>query len=438
MNAIIRTLKLNRVMLLSIGIGALTLFAFILLGLNVLWQTVGATGGIGGLAVIIGASYVFNAFTSLIIGYIVDKFQKKRTIVVSLFACAALTFLWIFAGYSLLVAVVVYIAIDIVSDIYADAFTALVAEKLSSSQYVKLSAIELITNNVVSIGSSLVSALFIMFMSQEMIIVIVASILALSALICIKFLPQSKVARQMRIDAETKKTANLKKTLKGKLASAWQFAKVNVLTDKKIMLYTVILFFLNLDYAFIPTMLPFFLMTTTESTSLFLVVIMQSGNDIGEMLAAGILVKFGHLVSLLTKIGLVGSALTFAFLPFVYPWPVVATILFIVYGFFDTLTQPYYSYFVSSLDNKKRGRIIGIVNSIVLMASPLGILLGTMISAHGIIPLTVGIVSVFIIAAVVFSNSKAYGNVKLEPSADEDDEDDEDDDNRDEHTKDED
>ncbi len=64
------------------------------------------------------------------------------------------------------------------------------------------------------------------------------------------------------------------------------------------------------------------------------------------------------------------------------------------------------------------------VNFVVLLASPLGILLGTLLSRYGMVPLTIGIVGVFAVATLIVSQSTIYGNVKLDPDEVRDDEDD--------------
>jgi len=420
----------NRIMLLSIIIGSLTLLAFTLLSLNVLWVNVGEDGNIGNLSVLLASYFVFSAFSALISGFLVDRFQKKTAIVVCLLVCAALAMAWLLAERFLVIAVIVYLAIDFASDLYSDSFTALVAEKLSAKNYIKLDAIELISGRVVSIGSSLISAFLLMVLSQELVILIVVSILIASAIVCYKWLPESDVDANADTDEDEERVENTEvyglRRIGYTIKSSWDFARKNVLTDKRIMLYTGILFVLNLDYAFIPTALPFLIMSLNETTSLVLVVIMQSGNEIGEAIAASILLKYGHLVSLLTKIGLIGSALVFTVLPIVYTAPVAAMALFVLYGVFDTLTQPYYSHFVSSLDNAKRGRILGIVSFMVLLASPLGIMLGNWLSSYGMVALSVGIVAVFVFSATVISASKDFGSIVLVPGALDDDEDDDD------------
>jgi len=413
-------IKAKRIAILSIGIGALTLFALQLFSLNILWLVLGEnSGGFGSVATIIGASFFFQAVTSLIVGVLVDRFQKKKTIVVSLVVCAALASTWIVLGEFLVVAVLVYLGIDLVSDLYSDAFTALVAEKLTKQDYVKLDALELISSNLVAVVGRITSAALIASASQAVVFGVVVFVLLLSAMICQLFLPESHVRRKECTRKKGRMGLSIK-SIAAVVRSSWVFVRDNVIHDKKIVVFMGILFFLNLDYAFIPTLLPFFIMSEAGTISLVHVVIMSSGNDIGEFLAASIVLKYGHWVSRLTKIGLAGSALVFVLLPFVYQTPIAATLIFIVYGFFDTLTQPFYSYFVASVAADKRGRILGVVNFVVLLASPLGILLGTLISRYGMVPLTIGIVGIFAAATLAVSQSTIYGRVKLDPDEVED------------------
>jgi MFS family permease len=399
-------------MLISIGVGSLTIFSFRLLGLNVLWSVVSETENISGAAVIIGISFVFKALTNLTAGMLVDKFQKKKIIVFSLLCCALFAFIWLTVQQFLITAVFLYLAIDFAANLYGFAFVTLVAEKLSKMEYIKLDALKLITGNITSVISNIIAALFVMWFIQQVVIILGLAILVLSAMICHKYLPNSAVIHK---NDEENGSQHVSVSWKTKIDSTWKFAKENVLTNKRILLYIATLFLLNLDYGFIPTLLPFFIMTETEGLSLLLVAIMRSGNDIGEILGANVILKFGHLVSRLTKIGLLGSAAVFTMLPFVYTTPILATAMFILYGFCDILTQPYYSYFVSSLPMDKRGRILGMVDFVVLMSLSLGVLLGTLLSSHGMIPLSIFTVSIFIITAVVISKSKNFGNIRLSP-----------------------
>ena len=392
---------MNKLILMFTFVDSIITLAFLLFGLNVLWSFAEAGEGIFGLAVILGTTSVFNALSALVRGYVVDSFQKKITVLVSLIVCCFLCILWFFTEHFLPVAVIAYIAIEFARAIYNSSYAALVAEKLSSNDYVKYDSISIMVGRVISVIGNLASAVAIIFIPSEVIAFLIAAIFIVGAVVCRKFLPGSSV----KSDAE-----HYPKNLK----TAWVFAKENVFGDRKIVTFIVIVFLLNLDYAFIPTLLPMFIITTTELTSPLLFGIIRSGNSVGEFVASAITLKYSRFVSRLTKIGLAGSAAVFILLPFIYAFPVAVVAFFAMYSFFDMLTQPLYSYFVSSLKADKRGRILGIVDSTILLASPLGIAFGGVLSHFGMIPVSVGIVAVFLFSLLIISKSKDYKSVKLD------------------------
>jgi len=305
------------------------------------------------------------------------------------------------SGIFLLLAVVVYIAIEFAKEVYGNSYATLVAEKLKIDEYVMYDSISIMAGRMITIIGNLVSAVAITLLPQKIIVIMVIITLSIGTVVCHKLLPKSN------IDNSTGKEA-------GKISSGWIFAKENVFRSKKVLTFIVIVFLLNLDYAFIPTLLPMFIITATELTSPLLFGIIRAGNNVGELVASAITLKFSKYVSRLTKIGLGGSVLVFALFPFTYTAPTVIVILFALYSFFDMLTQPLYSYFVSSLPSEKRGRILGIVDSVILMASPFGILLGVILSSLGMIIMSAGIVTVFVTSLLIVCKSESYSSVRLD------------------------
>ena len=385
---------MNRLVFVFVFAESIVILGFQLFGLNVLWSFSEGSNGILGLAVIIGTASVFRAVSSLIRGYIVDSFQKKTTIIISLSICGFLCIVWIFAEQFLIMAIITYIAITFAQEIYSGSYTALVAEKLGPKDYIKYDSVSIMAGRVVAIAGNLLSALLIIFLSVEAVVFMVAAAIGLGVFVCQRLLPKSNVGGEA---AKAKMT--------------WSFAKENVLGDKKVLVFIAIVFLLNLDYAFIPTLLPLYIIAAAELSSPLLFGVVRAGNNIGEFAASGIVLKYSHLVSRLTKIGLAGSAITFILLPFLYKNPVAVVLFFIIYSFFDMLTQPMYSYFVSSLKPEKRGRILGAVDSIILLASPFGILLGGFLSNFGMAAVSTGIVVVFTASFAIIAKSKIYGSI---------------------------
>ena len=396
---------MSKLVFLFIAVESVVIFGFQLFGLNILWSVVEDSSGIIGLAVLLGTSFAFRAVSSVFRGFIVDTFRKKMIILVSLAACGVLSVAWLAAERFWIIGILAYIAVIVVQDLYSSSYTALVAEKLSAIDYVKYDSIGIMAGRVVAIVGNLASAVFIILLPAEAVVIVVALVFILGVLVCWHFLPDG--------DAGITSAATDKIF---KPVAAWEFAKENVFGDKKVLVFVSIVFLLNIDYAFIPTMLPLYIISVTELTSPLLFGIIRAGNNVGEFAASGIVLKFSRWVSWLTKIGLAGSALCFVLLPVIYRVPVAVVAFFAVYSFFDTLTQPFYSYFVSSLAADKRGRILGIVDSIILMASPLGILIGGLLSVSGVVAISAGTAIVFLVSFVIVTKSEEYGSVRLEIS----------------------
>ena len=381
---------MNKLVWMFTFVDSVIVLAFQLLGLTVLWSFAGAGDGIWGLALMLGATSVFRALFALVRGYIVDSFQKKTSILASLMVCGLLSIVWFFGEYFLLIAIIAYIAIEFAKELYSSSYAALVAEKLSADEYIKYDSVSIMAGRIIAVIGNLVAAIMVSFLSVWVIVVLVVVVFAIGVLVCLRYLPRSSVERS---------EPTVRVTL--------DFAKKNVFGDRKVIVFIVIIFLLNLDYAFIPTLLPMFIITATELASPLLFGIIRAGNNIGEFAASGVVLKYSHLVFRLTKIGLGGSAIVFLLLPFIYTMPVLVVVFFALYSFFDMLTQPMYSWFVSSLEDSKRGRVLGIVDSIILLASPLGILLGATLSSLGMYAVSIGIVAVFLSALVAVSKSKS-------------------------------
>ena len=53
--------------------------------------------------------------------------------------------------------------------------------------------------------------------------------------------------------------------------------------------------------------------------------------------------------------------------------------LFLSYGFFDAITQPLFSYTISSIDKDIRSRVLGGIDTIILLSPSIGMFMGTVI-----------------------------------------------------------
>lgn len=56
-------------------------------------------------------------------------------------------------------------------------------------------------------------------------------------------------------------------------------------------------------------------------------------------------------------------------------------VIFLLYGMFDALTQPMFSYMIVNIDEKNRGKILGGIDMILLFSPSIGIAIGTKLIA---------------------------------------------------------
>ena len=394
---------MNKHVIIFISISAIVSLAFSLFKLVIFWSIIQRTG-IGSLAIVVGASYFFNVFIANFNGFIVDKFSNKKLIIICCILFAILSFLGIMLESYFILLFLVYMCFRGVSDLYSRLFLILISKQLDVNFFIKYNAIQNITTQIVAIFGSIISATLITLLNEEHLVIILVLIFSFALFICQKYLVESTI--QGRVGDVQKKEKNRKHNV-------LLFIKENILLNKGIVAFIVILFILNLDYAYIPTIFPFFISEEFASSTPLIVGMLTSVIGFGEMFASGIVFFIGHRVSILLKIGLIGNSVIFFLFPFLIGSPIIIIALFVLYGFFDTLTQPFFSYFVSSIDEEKRGRILGIVDSIVYIAAPLGIFIGDFLSKQGIFTVSIGIAIIFLISLIIVILSRIYDSVDI-------------------------
>ncbi len=105
--------------------------------------------------------------------------------------------------------------------------------------------------------------------------------------------------------------------------------------------------------------------------------LIKSAISIGEVIGLTFIPKFGNYVSKCFLFGILRTLLTIIGMYCFGNMIFMLVITFLLYGAFDSLTQPLFSYIVRSIDSDVRGRTLGFIDSVVLLAAPLGMWLGT-------------------------------------------------------------
>jgi DHA3 family macrolide efflux protein-like MFS transporter len=134
--------------------------------------------------------------------------------------------------------------------------------------------------------------------------------------------------------------------------------------------------------------------------------------SVGEVIGLYIVSKNGQKVSRLFKISMLGNALCMLSLIFIDN---VFAILMIfgLYGLLDSLTQPLFSYTITTIDSENRGKILGGIDTIILISPSLGMYIFTKIMNVNKELGYTGIAAVFIIALLIILFSHDLNSIEV-------------------------
>ncbi|MGY3750144.1 MFS transporter [Vagococcus acidifermentans] len=395
---------MTKKIILILFINTMVAFSTSLFQMNILWQMYTVQSELNTIVSLIASSFILQAIFSLTAGILVDKFSKKKLLLLSLVSYNLIVVSTLFLDGKLNT-LLAYLAVTIITTVYQRALITLVASNLTSNDYIKYDSVNSIVIQATTILNTMLAGVIITYLGMSFIFIIVFLLLWISFVLIFLSVQELQSNNTERLPEAKKKSYSL--------SSILRFIKVNVLSDKKIMIFILILFLLNLDYGYIPNILPFYMLQGIKNHTAIELSLLKSSVNIGEVLGSLIVVTYSHKVSLLTKIGLIGSACSFLALPFTKNFVIFTFLILLFYGFFDTLTQPIFSYFVSSIDNQIRGRVLGITDSVVFLSAPLGMFFGNQISQINQFYLTIYLVSIFVVSFIIINKSGIYSNIDL-------------------------
>ncbi|MFD2729166.1 MFS transporter [Enterococcus camelliae] len=383
-------------------LNVLVLFSTTLFQLNILWEVFKRQEELKSLVIIISSSFVLQAGMSLVVGIIVDFYSKRKIFFFSIWGFIITVSISYFVNINLQWAVF-YLIFTAINTLFLRCLVSTAAEMMTTDEFMKYDGIAGLFNQILTITSNVVSGILIKFVSVEIIYVVIIFLLIL-ALLLIVFLPIKDTRVIQKNEGFHQKKAD---------EPIFYFIKEKIIKDKKIMIFICLLFLLNLDYGYIPNILPYFMLKYTSQTSPVFLSLLKSSINIGELFASFFVIHYRKKVSKLTKIGLLGSSICFLLLPFSHQMNLVNFIVLSFYGFFDTLTQPLFSYFVSSIDHRNRGKILGIIDCVIYLAAPIGMFLGNFISQYGTMILSFSISIVFVCSYILLVKTKIYKSIDL-------------------------
>lgn len=373
-------------------------FGDVLFDLFIVWKITENSNNILNAVYLVGSSILFRAVLALFIGILVDRKNKKHMIILSNVSSAIIILVFAisyrYTLNNLWLGLFFILLNDINNEIFSRSSLLLASELFRQDVFIKFQAKYTIINRIVIIaGSSMVG--FLMTYVSDMIIFmldIVTFIISAVSMLIIKYAYKSFPKNKETISHIVKS-----------VAADLKYMFSSMLSNSFIIMFIIIMFILNLAYGYIPYILP--VKIANEISSATLLGFIKSAISIGEIIGLLLVTNKGQYVSLLFKISMLGNAICMLILMIVKN-NFCIILIFALYGMLDSITQPLFSYTITMLDEKNRGKILGGIDTVILLSPSLGMYVVTKLMNFneyiGYLSLTAIFLIVFVI--IKFSN----------------------------------
>lgn len=335
----------------------------VLFDLFIVWKVTENSQDVLNAVYLMGSSILFRAILAIFIGTLVDRCNKKIMIISANISSALIitsfAFLYEYILDNLWIGIVFILLNDINNEIFGRSYLLLASELFDKETFIKFQAKYTVVNRVVTtIGSVLVG--FLMSVLTDSMIFTIDIITFLVSALCIWPI-KNTVKNNYNKEVDVSVIRNIGTDLKCMFEE--------MLHSQFIIKFVLIMFILNLAYGYIPYVLPLKLASEVSSPSLLGG--MKSAISIGEIIGLLLVNYKGQRVSMLFKISMLGNACCMISLLFVSN-AYILILIFLLYGFLDSITQPLFSYTVTIIDEKNRGKIIGGIDTIILISPSIG------------------------------------------------------------------
>lgn len=360
----------NNAQILLISARSLSTFGNVLFDLFIAWTVYKLNHNIMNTVYVIGGSMLFRAAISIFTGILSDRFNRKRISIICELGCGIsilLVFLLLSSkSNSLLLYFLLVILNDIFQTFLGNAFITWTSDIFDEADFIKFQSRLSVINRVIVIGGSAVAGTLLNIFSPIEVVFIDTATFLFSAFL------MSFVIGHTPIKADKNECSKTRFDFSDVII----FIKENILNNPTIYFFIIILFTLNLSYGYIPYILPIKI-ASLHLDNPTVIGLMKSLCSVGEILGLVLATKYSKKFRLLFSVGLIGSLCSIGLL---YVFKVTLILIyscFFFYGVFDSMTQPYFSYLIKNIDSSKRGRILGIIDTIILMSPGIGMWIGT-------------------------------------------------------------
>lgn len=379
-------------------------FGDVLFDLFIVWNITNSSGDVMNAVYLLGSSILFRAVIALFIGLLVDRKNKKRLIILSnissalIIACFAFSYPYVLEHIGL--GIFFILLNDINNEVFGRSYLLMASEIFSQEEFIKFRAGYTIINRIVIIAGSSIVGFLVALIPEKTIFVIDILTFAVSAG-CIGLVKYGNP------DIKHDIRGNFTDTIKG-IRDDFCRMSSEMITNPFIKKFIVIMFILNLAYGYIPEILPVKIADGLSNAAILgLIKSFMAG---GEILGLAMVSRKGSQVSRLFKISMLGNALCMMVLMLAQNSYAIL-VCFFMYGFLDSITQPLFSYTVTTIDEKDRGKIMGGIDTVILLSPSAGMYLFTRLMR---ISDTIGYISVaavFIVAFLIIQSSRELNHI---------------------------
>lgn len=376
----------------------------IIFDLFIAWELSSATGNFMNAVYVIGTSLAFRAILSFFVGSFVDKYSKKKLMIISHISSIVIISLfalfWGLARDYIAIGLLFVLLNDINNELFIRSYISMTSDIFDENQYIKFQSYSNIVTRIISIGGAALAGLLIEHVSELAIFIIDIGTYFISLLLISKVIYEEIVI-------SNKFSTGIIDTI----ISDVKYTLVTIRHSSYLFAFVVLMFVLNLAYGYIPLILPVFKANINESASLLGV--LKSSITVGEIVGLAVVSKISKYVSTTFKLSmLLNVFIIMAIYLFNNQFLLVAC--FALYGFSDSLTQPLFAHTVSNLDNANRGKLLGGIDAIIMFSPSIGIYTISAISNYNELFGGIILSAIFVIGFLIVSFNKNIGHIVLD------------------------
>ncbi len=345
-------------------------FGDVLFDLFIVWKITMDSQNIMNAAYMLGSSIAFRGILSLGIGIIIDKYNKKKLIIgsniLSALIIATFAVAYPFVIGHIMVGIAFILVNDICNAVFWNTYTVIASEKFPKEEFIAFQSNSAMCTRCVQIAGAAVVGVMIDVIPDVAIFGIDILTFLVSAMLISKI---DYAWKQKDSAGKISGEGNIICQIK----NAFQF----IIQNPIVRGIVILVFGLNLAYGFIPNILP--LTLAEQSGNAVLLGSIKSMMALGELFGLLIVNQYGKYISRLFQIAMFCCGICMLSLMVIHNWFLV--IVFLLYGVFDAMTQPMFSYMITRIDEKNRGKILGGIDALLLLSPSFGIAIGTKLIA---------------------------------------------------------